>query len=282
MRRFEVIHGRVEDALPTLDEASFDGVLCDPPYALSSQRWDDPGRQRVYKARTDAGYGNKGHMKGYGRGGTPQDRVAFRSRTNMAFHAWTVTWATATLHVVKPGAWLIAFGAPRTVHRLAVGIEDAGWEVRDNIAWEHGHGVPKSRTTELRPTHEPIVLARKPLTESTVPLNVQRWGVGDLRTDGASHPENVLHHPKPSKSERSDSGHPTPKPIGLCSQLAHLILPARGCGRLLVPFAGSGSEMLGALDAGWDDVVGVEQSSEYVTAARRRLGLRVRSQQAAE
>jgi DNA modification methylase len=282
LRRFEVIHGRVEDILPSMTPMTFDGVLCDPPYALSSQRWDDPGRQREYKARSEAGYGTKGRMKGYGRGGTPQDRVAFRSRTNTAFHVWTVEWAAMLLRVVKPGAWLFAFGSPRTVHRLTAGIEDAGWEVRDSIAWEHGHGVPKSRTTELRPTYEPIVLARRPLTESTVPLNVVCWGVGDLRTEGTSHPENVVRHPKPTKAERSDSGHPTPKPILLCSALAKLILPSSGVGRLLVPFAGSGSEMLGALGAGWDDVVGVEQSDAYVLTARRRLGALTRTQQAAE
>ena len=271
-----VILGRVEDMLPTLKEASFDGVLCDPPYALSTERWDDLGRQKAYRPRTEAGYGHKGRMKGYGRGGTPQDREAFRRRTNAAFHAWTIVWAGALLRVVKPGAWLLAFGAPRTVHRLAAGIEDAGWEIRDNLSWEHGAGVPKSRTTELRPIHEPIVLARSPLSESTVPRNVSRWGVGDLRTSLPKHPENVLRHPKPSQAERVESGHPTPKPVDLCQRLAALILPASGSGRLLVPFAGSGSEMLGAVMAGWGEVVGIEQTEEYVRTANRRLGIETR------
>ena len=180
-------------------------------------------------------------------------------------------WATALLRVVKPGAWLLAFGAPRTVHRLAGGIEDAGWEIRDSLSWEHGAGVPKSRTTELRPVHEPIVLARKPLTESTVPINVTRWGVGDLRTESTPHPENVVKHPKASRNERAESGHPTPKPVGLCTYLAGLILPTSGARRLLVPFAGSGSEMIGAAAAGWGEVVGVEQAEVYVRTARRRL-----------
>jgi len=272
--------GKVEDVLPTLSADSFDGAFFDPPYALSTESWDDLGRQKAYRPRTEAGYGHKGRMKGYGRGGTPQDREAFRRRTNSAFHAWTVAWATLLLRVMKPGAWLLAFGAPRTVHRLASGIEDGGWEIRDSLVWEHGHGVPKSRTTELRPTHEPLVLARKPLSESTVPLNVARWGVGDLRTDGASHPENVIRHPKASKAERIESGHPTPKPIALCAMLAGLTLPASGAGRLLVPFAGSGSEMLGALTAGWSEVIGIEQSEAYVRTASRRLGLLTRREAA--
>ena len=52
-------------------------------------------------------------------------------------------WREA-LRVAKPGAHLLAFGGSRTVHRLAVAIEDAGWEIRDTIMWIYGSGFPKS------------------------------------------------------------------------------------------------------------------------------------------
>jgi hypothetical protein len=52
-------------------------------------------------------------------------------------------WREA-LRVAKPGAHLLAFGGTRVWHRLAVAIEDAGWEVRDTIMWLHGQGFPKS------------------------------------------------------------------------------------------------------------------------------------------
>lgn len=52
-------------------------------------------------------------------------------------------WANA-LRVLKPGGHLLAFGGTRTWHRLAVAIEDAGFEVRDSIAWMYGSGFPKS------------------------------------------------------------------------------------------------------------------------------------------
>lgn len=52
-------------------------------------------------------------------------------------------WAEA-LRVAKPGAHLLAFGGTRMVHRLAVAIEDAGWEIRDRIHWVYGSGFPKS------------------------------------------------------------------------------------------------------------------------------------------
>ena len=67
--------------------------------------------------------------------------------------------------------------------------------------------------------------------------------------------------------------HPTIKPIDLCRYLATLLLPPDSVKprRLLVPFAGSGSEMIGAMLAGWDEIVGVEQSAEYVPIAEARL-----------
>ena len=71
--------------------------------------------------------------------------------------------------MLKPGGHLLAFGAPRTFHRLVAGIEDAGLEVRDQLLWLYGQGLPKSRRlpgglgTTLKPAYEPILLARAPL-----------------------------------------------------------------------------------------------------------------------
>jgi len=55
-----------------------------------------------------------------------------------------VEFWTEALRVAKPGAHLVAFGGTRTFHRLAVAIEDAGWEVRDCLSWLYGSGFPKS------------------------------------------------------------------------------------------------------------------------------------------
>ena len=53
-------------------------------------------------------------------------------------------WATECLRVLRPGGHLLAFGGTRTWHRLAVAVEDAGFEMRDSIAWLYGSGFPKS------------------------------------------------------------------------------------------------------------------------------------------
>ena len=104
------------------------------------------------------------------------------------------------LRVLKPGGHLLSFGGTRTYHRMAVNIEDAGFEIRDQIQWLYGSGFPKSLNvakagageawegwgTALKPANEPIVLARKPLEKGlTVAENVLKWGTGGLNI-GAS------------------------------------------------------------------------------------------------
>jgi DNA modification methylase len=90
------------------------------------------------------------------------------------------TWREAH-RVLAPGGHVLAFGGTRTWHRLAVAIEDAGFELRDNIAWLHGQGFPKSKF-QLKPGFEPIVVARKPPVGS-VAANVLTHGTGALNID---------------------------------------------------------------------------------------------------
>lgn len=71
-----------------------------------------------------------------------------------------VPYWQAVNRVLKPGAWLLAFGGTRTYHRLTCAIEDAGFEIRDCLNWLYGSGFPKGKAC-LKPGWEPIVLARK-------------------------------------------------------------------------------------------------------------------------
>ncbi|WP_085708321.1 MULTISPECIES: site-specific DNA-methyltransferase [unclassified Pseudomonas] len=100
-------------------------------------------------------------------------------------------WAEC-LRVLKPGGHLLAFAGTRTQHRMAARIEDAGFEIRDMIAWVYGSGFPKSHNLEgehegwgtaLKPALEPITVARKPFA-GTVAANVKTHGTGALNIDG--------------------------------------------------------------------------------------------------
>lgn len=108
------------------------------------------------------------------------------------------------LRVLKPGGYLLSFAGTRTQHRMACNIEDAGFEIRDMIAWVYGTGFPKSMDvskaiykangtaaahqwqgwgTALKPALEPVTVARKPLI-ATVAANVLTHGTGALNIDG--------------------------------------------------------------------------------------------------
>ena len=134
------------DVLKTLPENSIDSCVTDPPYGLGfmGKDWDTFARVRDYKSR--GGYGDKGILPHYGRGGKSQDREHYRRKSNNKFQVWCVLWAEEVLRVLKPGGHLLAFGGTRTQHRMVCAIEDAGFEIRDSIYWHYGSGFPKSHS----------------------------------------------------------------------------------------------------------------------------------------
>jgi DNA modification methylase len=197
----KINHANIKEWAANYDGPLFDGILCDPPYELGfmGKSWDSSG-------------------------------IAFD----------TDMWADL-FKLVKPGGHLLAFSGSRTYHRMAVAIEDAGFEIRDMIEWVYGSGFPKSLNigkavdkiqgnerevlppkifpdgskdrktanhkfyadeeqqennytntkgtspyegygTALKPAHEPICLARKPI-EGTVANNVLKYGTGGLAID---------------------------------------------------------------------------------------------------
>lgn len=170
-------HGDSRDVLQGFKANSFDSSVTDPPYALTSivKRF---GTDSAAPARANGATGVYG-----------------RSSAGFMGQKWDTGdtafdpgfWAEV-LRVLKPGAHLLAFGGSRTYHRLACAIEDAGFEIRDQIMWVYGSGFPKSHNqgnglgTALKPAHEPIVLARKPLI-GTVAHNIAEHGVGALNID---------------------------------------------------------------------------------------------------
>jgi len=211
---FTLHHGDCLDALRDMPDASVDAVVTDPPYGLSfmGKRWD--------------------------------------------YDVPIVAVWSECLRVLKSGGHLLSFGGSRTYHRMAVNVEDAGFEIRDQVMWVYGSGFPKSHNiskaidkaagaerekirvsasevrnpkasgggrdgvegatrpwieeamrkgyhelpgdkpatpeaqqwngwgSALKPAHEPIVLARKPLGEKTLAANVLEHGTGGLNIDG--------------------------------------------------------------------------------------------------
>jgi site-specific DNA-methyltransferase (adenine-specific) len=123
-------------------------------------------------------------------------------------------WAKC-FHLIKPGGHLVSFFSPRTYHRGVVQIEDSGFEIRDQIMWIYGSGFPKSHNldgthegwgTALKPAHEPICLARRPLA-GTVAQNVAEHGTGALNIASSRVPINeALPEYPPSRSGLGKNG----------------------------------------------------------------------------
>ena len=189
-----------------------------------------------------------------------------------------MTWSLC-LGLLKPGGHLIAFSASRNYHRMAVAIEDAGFEIRDQIMWIYGSGFPKSLNigkgvdkkqgndrevvgtiergsvedaiakgvgytadpanqnnkaifgygtetvtkgnsewegwgTALKPAHEPIVLARKPISEKSIVDNVLKWGTGAINIDDCRIEGNDAKYPDTNPDFR-DQGKKSKEAIGI-------------------------------------------------------------------
>ena len=132
------------DVLAGIADASVDAVVTDPPYGLEfmGKEWDAPWKQGA-DVHAEARNRRAEEM------GDENKRRYIASAVNkyaagLPFQQWCEMWATECLRVLKPGGHLLAFGGTRTWHRLACAVEDAGFEVRDSIAWLYGSGFPKS------------------------------------------------------------------------------------------------------------------------------------------
>lgn len=86
---------------------------------------------------------------------------------------------TEVYRVLKPGAFVLAFSAPRTYHRATIEIEDAGFSIADQLLWMITTKMPSGNN--LKPCHEPITLAQKPV-EGSIKANFEKWGVGYVNT----------------------------------------------------------------------------------------------------
>jgi DNA modification methylase len=173
---YNIINGNNIDILKTFPDNYFDSIVTDPPYGINflGKEWDN----------------NVGTLETY----------------------------TECLRVLKPGGHILAFSAARTYHHLAMVIEEAGFEIRDQIMWIYGSGFPKSQDvgknnnmpkykgwgTQLKPAHEPICMARKPL-EGSVYKNVQKYGTGAINIDECRVPCEPRTTPVYSDDDKTDN-----------------------------------------------------------------------------
>jgi len=197
-QRWEVRRQDCLDALSALAAGSVDAVITDPPYGINFRglAWDRPSTSETAPKRGTAS-------------------------ADGGYQAWCERWARECLRVLRPGGHLVSFGAARTAHRLASGIEDAGFELRDLLLWLYGQGFPKSKNlagpwsgwgTTLKPGYEPILLTRKPLA-GRLEDNVARHRTGALHIDACRlAPTEPRIGPPGGRTGRARADHPTGEP----------------------------------------------------------------------
>ena len=158
------------------DGQRVDAIVTDTPYNLASIRARFGGLNAAEaKQGADGSFArlSKGFM-----GKSWDDDVAMR------VEVWRAAW-----RVLKPGGWLLTMSGARTQHRMVCAIEDASFEIRDQIGWLYAQGFAKNKAQAdgsriaLAPAWEPICVARKPIGEKTVELNLARYGTGSLNTE---------------------------------------------------------------------------------------------------
>ena len=289
MPRIELRQGACQAELPRLADASVHLIVTDPPYFIDRMGMDwDHDRLSVSAARAGVVGGLPVGMK-------------FERSQSARLQDFMEPVAAEMLRVLKPGGFCICFSQGRLVHRMAVALEDAGFEIRDLLGWsragqakaqkqEHhvrrrvrsglidaGEGariiaaMGGRKTAQLGPRLEPMVLAMKPV-EGTFVDNWMAHGTGlmdaSVTLDGAF-PTNLMDVPRdPPALRGEDNAHFTVKPVRL---IRHLIGLFSCPGQVVLdPFMGSGSHGVAAFQSG-RDFIGIEIEPRYFRIARQRL-----------
>ena len=228
-------------------------------------------------------------------GGLPVG-MKFDPRQGKELQAFIESVGNLMLDVLAPGGFATVFSQPRLSHRMGVGLEDAGFEIRDMFAWHYtrraqfkafsmNHFVDRMnisdsdkeqmklklrgrKTPQLRPQFESIILAQKPM-KWTFGENWMRYETGlidpNARLDG-NVPATVMTVEKPDKSDRN--GHLTVKPVLLVEHLIKLFsLPGQV---VLDPFLGSGTTAIVAHRTG-RACIGIEIDADIFKKALQRI-----------
>lgn len=282
------------DVLAGLPEASVHAVVTDPPYGIGfmGREWDQPGRngsgRRGGSDRPlSAGAVGVDHLTTTERSASMHAGKYDLSLSAMqSFQAWCTAWVTECLRVLKPGGHLLAFGGSRTWHRLACAVEDAGFEIRDSIAWLYASGFPKSLDVS-KAIDKAAGVEREVVGRKTLPDGQPRREEGPgTRADGSgwARPwqtdpaaiESRTHVTAPATdAARAWQGwgtalkpHPTVKPLALMRWLVRLVTPPGGT--VLEPFLGSGTTAHAARAEGFE-CIGIERDESYLPLIRYRL-----------
>lgn len=283
---FEIHRGDAMELIKDIQSASVHLIAIDPPYFIDGM---GSGWNRE-KLETKVSRANVVGRLPVG--------MQFNPKQGRDFERFMAPLAKEAMRILKPGGFFVSFSQARLYHRMAVAIEDAGFEVRDMLAWKYSgqakafsmdHFIKKMsglsganrdalikqlagwKTPQLRPQLEPIVLAQKP-KEGTFVKNWMLHQTGLVNTKVSlddKFPGNVFEVPKPTKEEKGEENeHLTVKPVRLMEHLISLLSSENQV--VLDAFLGSGTTGVAARNLN-RKFIGFELDPEYFKTATKRI-----------
>ncbi len=259
----KITPGNCMDFLPRLPAESIHLFLSDIPYGIGLDDWDilHKNTNSAYLGQSPAQKGKRG-FKRRGkpiRGWNAADRDIVRE-----YQQWCAAWAELVYPSMKKGASLFVFGARRTIHRAIVALEDAGFILRDVLAWKKPAAHHRSQRVEivlnrrgeteladkwrgwrignLAPIYEPVAWLFKPydrtITDNILENEVGGMNIAGCLIDGKS-PANILEFGFRANEKRV---HEAQKPLSIIEYLIRLTTIENQI--VLDPFMGSGTTAL--------------------------------------
>jgi site-specific DNA-methyltransferase (adenine-specific) len=268
--------------------------ITDPPYNYEfiGHKWDDQEIQRRKDRVKDSKTLVKNIPYGSGlAGGVRNKRWYEKNRKNIVdYEEWCCEWAEELFRICKPGASVLVFNSTRTVAHVQVALEKVGFYARDIVVYRRASGIPKGinmmRKLEqkghpdyeelegwhscLRSEWEAICVVQKPLENNYIETHLN-YGTGLFYTkqEGGGFQSNIIENIR--KERNSDSNiHCTVKPLQLMTRLVNIFVPRSKETLLIDPFAGSGTTLVAAKEAGID-YVGIEIEPNYIDIIEKRL-----------
>ena len=279
-----ICNGDSIEVLKSIKSNSVDACITDPPYFIDGMgnHWD------VNKL-------NDKTSKSGVVGSLPVG-MKFDHRQGKDLQAFMEKISKEVYRILKPGGFYLSFSQGRLYHRMAVAMEDCGFEIRDMLIWKREgqakafsqeHFVRKMKlpddeknriitslngrkTPQLKGTSEPIVLAQKP-KDGTFVNNWMEYGVGLINTNvslDGKFPATIMEVPKPSGKERSESSHLTMKPVTLMEHLVKVFTKESAV--VCDPFLGSGSTGIACYNTG-RKFIGIELDKHYFEETKTRM-----------
>jgi site-specific DNA-methyltransferase (adenine-specific) len=290
----QLLLGDCREIMQQLPENYISSCITDPPYNYEfiGHKWNHQEIERRKNRIQDSKTLVKNIPYGSGlAGGVRNKRWYQRNRNNiLEYENWCLEWAIELYRICKPGASVLVFNSTRTIAHVQVALEEAGFYARDILVYRRSSGIPKGMNLQkkleqkgdenaqkwegwhscLRNEWEAICVVQKPLVNNYTETLLE-YGTGLFYTqqEDGGFQSNILENIKRDQNF-DDKVHCTVKPLELMKKLVQIFVPKIQDSIIIDPFAGSGTTLVAAKQAGLD-YIGIEIEPNYIEIINQRL-----------